>query len=509
MSTSNSSSAPGNTILTTLKNRWYFWVMPTLLAVAGSAAYAVVRPDVWEASQAMVVRDEAVGRLGRQGRFESNDSRKAAHETVLEIARNPSVVAAALTKIGPPDDPERPAVWPGENDVRRTIENLNLAAPKGIDLGASEVVYLRVRQSSRERAIALTHALCDQIEARLQELRNTRAESVIKELQRNVALAQHDLEVSTGELQALESRVGSELGELRTLAEAGNGEGTVRSAMNKIKEELRQARANQYTQQQQLDLLKAAAADPRQLVSVPNQLLDSQPALRRLKEGLIDAQLQTAKILGRTSPAHPDARAALAAEAEIRQNLQNELVIAMNGVEAGSKVSAGLVAMLETQLTDAQTRLSGLAELRAPYANLVAEVRQRTQTLEETQKALADARASRSSAQSANLITRIDAPEAGNRPVGIGRRTTVLGGLAGGLLCGIGMLFLAAPLGVTSRRWTDKVRGRRNTDIPAASLPAVPPVGRRATDPPPETAPAPTSTDRRTGTDRRGNRPSA
>ena len=512
MTTPNPHPARNVTILTTLKTRWWLWGVPTVLTVVLAAAYAAFRPDVWEASQALVVRDETVGRLGRQGRFESNDSRKAAHETVLEMARNPGVVAGALAKIGPPDAARQPAVWPGENDIRQTTEAVTLAAPKGIDLGASEVIYLTVRQSTRDRAVALNRALCDQLDARLQGLRNSRAESLIRELQRTASLAQRDLDAATRQLQALESRVGSDLGELRTLAEAGNGEGTLRSAMNKIKEELRQARANQYTQQQQLDLLKAAIRDPQRLVAVPNQLLDSQPALRRLKDGLIDAQLQTAKILGRTNEAHPDARAALAAEEEIRQSLQEELAVAIRGLEAGSTVTAGLVAMLEGQLTDAQNRLARLAELRSPYANLVAEVRQRTQTLEEAEKALADGRASQSAAQSASLITRIDQPQTGNRPVGLGRATTVLCGLVAGLTCGAGFLFLAAPVGggarrwsdyLPGRRWSDQIRGRRGSDRPANPAPAAAPTGRRASDLPPPPPVANSPDNRRSGQDRR------
>ena len=46
-------------------------------------------------------------------------------------------------------------------------------------------------------------------------------------------------------------------------------------------------------------LLKQAEADPTALVAAPCRLLDSQPALRRLKDGLVDSQLRTANLQGR------------------------------------------------------------------------------------------------------------------------------------------------------------------------------------------------------------------
>ena len=45
--------------------------MKRIVMTAAAVGYTFIRHDVWEASQAMVIRDEAAGNPDRQGRFES------------------------------------------------------------------------------------------------------------------------------------------------------------------------------------------------------------------------------------------------------------------------------------------------------------------------------------------------------------------------------------------------------------------------------------------------------
>ena len=511
-------------IFKTLRSRWMLWAVPTVCVAIAAAAYAQFRAPVWEASQAMLVREETGSSSSRPGRFENADSRKTAQETLLEIARNPRVVTEALLRVGPPADVAAEG-WPRQSHVLGTIDGIKVAAPKGSELGRSEVIYLSVKQPTRQRAIVLTAALCDQLDMRLRQLRNTQAESLIRELEKTVELARADLDAATNRIQALESRVGSDLGELRSLTEAGSGEGNLRQALNKINEELRQATALHYTQQKQLESLQAALKDPGQLEGMPSQLLELQPSLRRLKEGLAEAQLASARLLGKMSPEHPAAQAALAAEQKIRESLRGEIQNTIRGLEQNVKVGEGLVATLDAQLADCKRRYDRLADLRAPYSNLVAEMKQRSQTLEAAEKALADARASRNAAESTSLLTRMDSPQAGDKPLGPGRTTIAAMGLFGGLAIGMGLVFLLAPLGSDGRRWTDflpggrrlgdRLYGRRNSDaipapVPAAPaqgrrtadrlalpVPAAPPAGRRAGDQTPSRLAIPQQTDRR------------
>jgi uncharacterized protein involved in exopolysaccharide biosynthesis len=486
--------------------RW-LWIVPAVVLPLVAWGYAHYRPAVWEASQGLLLRDDALSGQ-RQGRFDGTESRKAAQETILEMVRNRQVIAAALAVIGPPADYAQPKLWPQDADVTQARDDVALRAPKGGEFGRSEVVYLAVKRPTRAQAIALATSLCDQLDYQLQRLRKTKSESLIAELQKNYERARTEHEAVGRRLQALETEVGRDLGELRTLTEPGAGESNLRMASNKIKEELRQAQAKQSASEQLQAMLSGAVSNPNEVLAMPNQLLESQPALRRLKEGLVDAQLRTSQLLGRTSPEHPSAQAAIAAEQKIRQNIQAELATALRGVSEELKLSATLVASLDGQLADVQNRLDRLARLRVTYSNLVSETRLRTQRAEDAEKALAEARASQGPDQSSSLITRMDSPQTGDRPVGPGTIVLVAGGLGAGLAVGVGLVLLVAPSGTgQGRRWTDYLPGygRRKTDAarPGRRAEDQTQTPRRRAEDAPQPPAAPPTADRRRGGDRR------
>ncbi len=322
------------------------------------------------------------------------------------------------------------------------------------------MIYLSIRANSAAAAVQLNDAICDQLVERLQLMRNYCAESVIQELSEKLKLTQQNLDDATGRLEAMEKEVGSDLGELRTLNQAGTGESNLRSGLNQIKNDLRSARSNRTAQQQQLEILRAASQDPETLVATPNRLLESQPGLRRLKEGLVDAQLRVASLMGKMNPAHPDVKAALAAEAEIRQNLYRELDTTIRGIRADLQVTEAVIESYEKQLAEVQGRLDRLASLRARYENLVSEVAHRSQQLRESQRALADAGATQEASQTSSLITRIDEPDPGDGPVGPGRLTLLLSSWIGGSSSAWAGCCCSLPRNPPcqrcGRRWTDQ-----------------------------------------------------
>ena len=478
---------------------WRLWLVPTIVMTVLAAGYAVCRPVRWQASQGLVVRDEAVGELSRQGRFDSSEAMKTAQETIAEIARNQALLRAALVQTAGPKPTNDPG-WPTATDVAALQSSLAVSAPKGTEFGRTEVIYLSVIADTKEQAVALAGAVCDQLDARLQELRNLRAESIMAELAKTVTLAQSDLDRATARLAALETEVGTDLGELRILNDSGSGDSNLRTALNQIKNDLRQVGTAHEAEQQQLKLLTAAMNDPDSLIATPNRLLEAQPALRRLKEGLVDAQLRTAQLMGKMSKDHPEVKGALANEEAVRRELREELELAVRGLEADLAVSASQIKALGKQAAEVEGRLDRLAALRARYGNLVADVRQRSETLQRAQQELADARAAQAAAQSASLITRLDRPLSGNHPIGPSAAAIVLTGLAGGLATGLGLVFLLTPAGpFHGRRWSDYLSiGRRAGDKR--------PVRRAADTPAPQpTANAATSAERRAGSDRRSN----
>ncbi len=451
-----------------------------VLAVLGGLHVGLVPPK-WRATQAFLVREEAS--LGtRLGRFDSGEALQTAQETLLELARNSSVVAEVLRQVGP--DASSNSDWPTEKDIRTLQEAVSVTAPKGTEFGKTEVIYLSVTATTRQQALELTAAFSTVLQRYSQQLRNRKAQSMIAELEEQVRLAHHALEQATARLQQMERQVGSDLGELRNLNDSGRGDSNLRTLMTQIKEDLRKVQAGVATKTQLLQLLDTAQKDPQSLVSAPNEILDSLPTLRRLKEGLVEAQLRSAQVLGKMSPNHPLAQAALAAEQEVRDRLGTELKAATQGLQADLKLEQARAENLQQQLADVQHRLDRLAGLRAEYNNLVNEVRQRNDILEKATKALAEAKATQAAAQSTSLLTPLEGPEADSRPLGPGKLTIWLSAVLSGLMIGAGLVFLIyPPPDAQGRRWTDRLKfGRRATD---------PPIGRRATDFGPANSPPP------------------
>ncbi|MDV6029553.1 MAG: hypothetical protein F9B45_05490 [Phycisphaera sp. RhM] len=158
------------------------WIGAVLVFGLIGVSYSFLTSDVYSARQPLVVRDEATRAVDRLGRFASQTELKAAQETILEMAQNREVVAAALREIGPPDgrlDEE----WPSLSNVNGTIRSsVNILAPQGADFGNTEVVYLEVKAEDPERAIQFCHAMFDSLTKHLRDVRRVRADSVIVEL---------------------------------------------------------------------------------------------------------------------------------------------------------------------------------------------------------------------------------------------------------------------------------------------------------------------------------------
>jgi uncharacterized protein involved in exopolysaccharide biosynthesis len=418
------------------------WLLPTVALTILAAAYAVLRPATWDASQALMVRDEAMGAQVRPGKFQQPDDMKTTLETILELARSRAVLSPALAEVGPNSNSPASANWPTDAAIGALQGHVKLVPPKGAEFGKTEVFYLNVEAENGPRAVALTAAICQQLQARSQELRDKKAQSLISELTKTADLARVDLNSTTTQLTKIESRIGADLGELRLLNDVGGGDSPLRRSINEMDQEFRQAQQSIDANQELLTLLEASKTDARSLAAAPNRLLEAQPVLRRLKDGLVDAQLHTSLLSGNLTAHHPTVIAAKVAEQEIADDLRAEIDSSLVGVQAEMRLSQLRANALQTQLNDARARLGKLADMRAEYGNLVTERNQRSDILKSAEQQLAEARASQAAARTASLITVIDDPIPSTAPVGPGKTMIVLGGLLGGLVIGFGFIFL-------------------------------------------------------------------
>ncbi len=224
--------SPGE-LIHLLAVRWRLWFVPALIVSLGVMIYALLRPDTWEASQALIIRNEAANNDRGPGKFTQPEEMKTIQETILELARSRGVLEAVLQQVGPPQDCDSPHSWPTDRDIQTFRKAVKLLPPKGAEFGKTEVFYLTVRDYDRSRAIALNEALCAQLQIHYQQLRDDKARSMIEELDKTVALAKADLAESTERLSATEQEIGGDLAELRAMQDIGAGDSACAAAPRK------------------------------------------------------------------------------------------------------------------------------------------------------------------------------------------------------------------------------------------------------------------------------------
>lgn len=464
------------------------WILTTAIFGALGVFYAFfLKTDTYVASQALLVRDEANGAVMRLGRFQSQTEMKAAQETILEMAKSHQVVREALVEVGEPPMIMNwllPASFSGEYPSKELIEEtanqaIQVHAPKGTEFGTTEIIYLDVKSNTKEHARLLNKALCDALESRLQQVRRARADGVILELVSARDSRRQALTDATLELVEVERAAGSDLTDLRGLTETVGGTSSSRAELEQIKNEIRQSEAARQALLSDRDMLIKASEDPQGFLVAPSSVLNAHPGLKRMREGLADSQIQGAHILGKFTSDHPSAIASQSAQAAIASRFSNELKAAIATVDADLSLANTKLQRLESQKLKAEERLGTIAEGRAAYANLVAEVKSKTALLEAAERELAGAQAARDASVSTSLLTRLDAPIVSDRPTGPGR--TTLSGLSAvaGLVFGLGVVFAITPIdmGPTyGRRSRDKVTGRRAADS-SVGVQASSPVG--------------------------------
>ncbi len=442
------------------------WIGCTVLALVISLVYVLaIKKNVWLASQALTLRDETAGSTVRLGRFESSNHLKAAQETVLDLARNPQVIRNAFKAVGPESSFfGSTADWPSNSYVKSfTDSSLSVHAPRGAELGATEVVYLDVKHPSPERAVQLNKAICDSLEAYMRQVRENRASSIVEEVTQTREKARSDLAKATKRLQEIEKSIGSDLPDLRSMVEIGGGSNS-RTALDQLRQEARQLETKHQELEMESSMLAKAVQDPSAFVSAPGSLLNSQPGLKRLREGLVDAQLTLAQLSGKFTNDHPSVTAARNAVEDITERLNRELQAALQNAKQSLEASQASRRRLESQEKELEERMDRLADSRAIYANIVSEVKTRANILEQTERELAEAEASRIASQSTSLLTRVDQPVVGDKPIGPGKTIIVAGCTIAGFLGGLGLTLLLNPLLSNStygRRWNDQENRRR------------------------------------------------
>ncbi|MEM6329352.1 MAG: hypothetical protein AAF790_03775 [Planctomycetota bacterium] len=451
MPTTQPASLSPAVVLRLLREHAWLWVAPAVAGLLLTAGATLITPRKWKASQGLIVRSEAAG-YGEQrlGKFTDLSEMRTVQETILEVARSRRVLAATLEQVGEPGWFSRGAATPSLSDIEDLRDNLEITPPGGAVFGATEVFYLTVYDKNSTDAVKLCDALCGHLIARMQELRNQQAGSMTVELQNAATAARAVLAEHTGKLADAEASVGADLGDLRSLVSPLGGRGALAEKALSVEAELRDSETGRRRATQLLATLRDAQANPSRLLATPSALLVSQPALQRLKDGLVDAQIRAASLQASRSPSHPFVVAAKAAEERLRAQLHNEVPAAIAGVEMELSLSHQREAALRAELKQVRGRVATLAARRAEYSSLVSAVENQRRLVDAAEAQLADARAHSAGAAATSFLERVDSVEAGARPEGPGRATVSLAGGLGGMILGVGLVFaFYAPKGAT------------------------------------------------------------
>lgn len=321
---------------------------------------------------------------------------------------------------------------------------VTITPPSGAEFGKTEVFYCSVKAANSNRATRLVDTLCSNLEKRLQELRHQRAESMVAELAESVSLATASLGHEVDRLKTIEKTAGADLSELRHLVSSIGGTSQLQQKISTLESELRRNAKVNRASNQLLTVLQTIRNNPKELLITPKELLVSQPALRQLKQSLTTAQVQLSSLRSSRSAKHPNVISAQSAYNALQQSLRHELRAAEQSIALEIDLQEAQQNALQTEIASTHNRLSNLATHRADYAMVLATVAEHTRLTETAQKRFADGQAKQAAALTASLVNRIDAPEAGVKPLGLGRvKQTAAAGM-GGLLFGLGMLFLVA-----------------------------------------------------------------
>ena len=443
MPSSQPASLTPSVVFQLLRDHSWLWIAPAIAGFVLAAGASLLTPRQWKATQGYIVRSETAGFAEqRLGKFTDLSEMKTVQETVLEVARSRKVLSAALEEVGPPPSWFGYSSWPTTEDALELRENLSITPPGGAEFGSTEVFYLSVLDTDSDRAVALAGALAKHLEIRMQEIRNEQADSMTRELEHATDVARQELGQRIDRLSAMESEVGAHLGDLRNLLSSIGSQGSLAQQSLSIEAELRETEASRRRNTELLATLKRAQNNPGRLLATSSTLLASQPALQRLKEGLVDAQVRAATLEGTRSATHPQVVAAKQTEQLLGERLHAELPTAIAGVEMELSLSRQREAALRANLADVSEQGRSLAGRRAEYSQLVSAVENQTKVVEVVAAQLSDARAYAAGVKSASVLARVDAVEAGNRPVGPSRSSIAIVGGLGGLILGLGMIFL-------------------------------------------------------------------
>ncbi len=421
-------------------------LLPMFIGAGAALVYAFLfKTDTWSAKQSLVIRDDLVGESYRPGRFESLDSMKVAQDSILEVARKPKVIRAALEKLGPPPSIfGASANWPSAETIEDTQGTISISAPNGNELGTTEMFLLSTKANSPERVRKFNELLLAEVETKVREVRQNKFESIADELKNNVKVAQASFDEAAQLLQELEKEIGADLSYIRILNDEQSGEGSLDRELSQISIEKRAAEIA-YERQVKLNELLARALKQPEKFTATSELLESQPRLKNLVAGLGVAQLKLATLVGEYTERHPKVITGRKEVSQIQNQIYIEINSAIQAVDAKIEMAKANLELLTKNEAEMESRLKNLAAMRVDYDKLERDATEKATILGSARAELAQVLSASAHGVEVDLLDPVDAPQVSTSPDGPSKKAIVGAGALAGLMVGFGLTLLVMP----------------------------------------------------------------
>ena len=433
-----------NYLISTVRNHAMLLIVPAVIGLVLATFYAFfVMPEMWTARQSFLIRDDLSGTAFKPGRFDSEEARKSAQETILEVARRPLVVRTVLEKLGS-ESMLAGGNWVTDEVIEDAQKAIDISAPNGAEFGKTDAIVLTAKSSTRQRTRKFIELLSEEIITQTNRIRSLRFESMESESYQAYQAAVKARDDAIDRLNELDQRLGSDFGFL-TLRGNQPGQPTQPSGVEAIQSEILRKQDELEQAEIVFAALLKAFENPKQASQLPSEVAAAQPKIENTMAKLLDLQEELHLAKGLYSNRHPRVRSLEKAIEFSQQQLYNSLTGEMAGVQAGIQLKKRQLAGLEDRIEKLKARLIRLSKARSEHLALTTQTQQLGEAATRAKTAWTEIESRTKTARTVGLLTPTDVAQVSTRPDGVGKRAVAVAGLLGGLMTGIGLMFILAP----------------------------------------------------------------
>ena len=433
-----------NYLFSTIRNHAMLLIVPAIIGLVLATFYAFfVMPEMWTARQSFLIRDDLSGSAFKPGRFDSEEARKSAQETILEVARRPLVVRSVLEKLGP-ESMLSGGNWVTDEVIEDTQKAIDISAPNGAEFGKTDAIVLTAKSSTRERTRKFIELLSEEITTQTNRIRSLRFESMESESHQAYLAAVEARDDAINRLNDLDQRLGSDFGFL-TLRGNQPGQSNQPSGVEAIQSEILRKQDELEQAETVFAALLKAFENPKQASQLPSEVAAAQPKIENTMAKLLDLQEELHLAKGLYSNRHPRVRSLAKAIEFSQQQLYNSLTGEMAGVQAGIQLKKRQLAGLKDSIEKLKARLIRLSKARSEHLALTTQSQQLGEAATRAKTAWTEIESRTKTARTVGLLTPTDVAQVSTRPDGVGKKAVALAGLLGGLMIGTGLMFIVAP----------------------------------------------------------------